>query len=235
MRWRTFCTLIVDLAEALGTQTRRHARRAAGRRPAHAAGADHRAVLRRGARPAPRAPAVRRLRGPDRHRRRAARRLPGGRHPVGLACGRASRTTSRRRRTRRRRSRSCASSRASSASRSTPRSSRPPAADYERQVSLAVQSDPDVQAFVERLERAAEEEEEERARRTCPPATSSRASSSASCASAGRARRTEPARRGPVRRRYPAAVRSPGSSTCEARRSMSPCSSQPPGMRSMSP
>jgi len=33
------------------------------------------------------------------------------------------------------------------------------AGDYERQVSLAVQSDPDVQAFVERLEEAAEEEE----------------------------------------------------------------------------
>jgi predicted ATP-grasp superfamily ATP-dependent carboligase len=33
--------------------------------------------------------------------------------------------------------------------------------DYERQVSLAVQSDPDVQAFVERLERAAAEEEDE--------------------------------------------------------------------------
>jgi proteasome assembly chaperone (PAC2) family protein len=33
------------------------------------------------------------------------------------------------------------------------------AADYERQVSLAVQSDPDVQAFVERLEAAAEEQE----------------------------------------------------------------------------
>jgi predicted ATP-grasp superfamily ATP-dependent carboligase len=32
------------------------------------------------------------------------------------------------------------------------------AADYERQVSLAVQSDPEVQAFVERLEAAAEEE-----------------------------------------------------------------------------
>ena len=32
------------------------------------------------------------------------------------------------------------------------------AADYERQVSLAVQSDPEVQAFVERLERAAEEQ-----------------------------------------------------------------------------
>jgi predicted ATP-grasp superfamily ATP-dependent carboligase len=35
------------------------------------------------------------------------------------------------------------------------------AGDYERQVSLAVQSDPDVQAFVERLERAADEEDEE--------------------------------------------------------------------------
>ena len=35
------------------------------------------------------------------------------------------------------------------------------AADYERQVSLAVQSDPDVQAFVERLEKAAAEEEDD--------------------------------------------------------------------------
>ena len=34
------------------------------------------------------------------------------------------------------------------------------ASDYERQVSLAVQSDPDVQAFVERLERAAAEDPE---------------------------------------------------------------------------
>jgi hypothetical protein len=31
-------------------------------------------------------------------------------------------------------------------------------ADYERQVNLAVQSDPDVQAFVERLEQAVETE-----------------------------------------------------------------------------
>src|ERR671930_197150 len=35
------------------------------------------------------------------------------------------------------------------------------ASDYERQVSLAVQSDPDVQAFVERLEKAEAEEEDE--------------------------------------------------------------------------
>jgi predicted ATP-grasp superfamily ATP-dependent carboligase len=34
------------------------------------------------------------------------------------------------------------------------------AADYERQVNLAVQSDPDVQAFVERLERAAEDDDD---------------------------------------------------------------------------
>jgi len=42
------------------------------------------------------------------------------------------------------------------------------ATDYERQVSLAVQSDPDVQAFVERLERAAAEEEEEIAPQDLP-------------------------------------------------------------------
>ena len=35
------------------------------------------------------------------------------------------------------------------------------ATDYERQVGLAVQSDPDIQAFVERLEQAAESEESE--------------------------------------------------------------------------
>ncbi|HXD56078.1 MAG TPA: PAC2 family protein [Solirubrobacteraceae bacterium] len=35
------------------------------------------------------------------------------------------------------------------------------AADYERQVGLAVQSDPDIQAFVERLEQAAESDEQE--------------------------------------------------------------------------
>jgi hypothetical protein len=34
------------------------------------------------------------------------------------------------------------------------------AADYERQVGLAVQSDPDVQAFVERLEQLAQDERE---------------------------------------------------------------------------
>ena len=35
------------------------------------------------------------------------------------------------------------------------------AADYDRQVNVAVQSDPDVQAFVERLEQAAVEESDD--------------------------------------------------------------------------
>ena len=46
------------------------------------------------------------------------------------------------------------------------------AADYERQVGLAVQSDPDIQAFVERLEQAADSEERDARRRRFPRATS---------------------------------------------------------------
>ena len=110
------------------------------------------------------------------------------------------------------------------------------AADYERQVSLAVQSDPDVQAFVERLERAAEEEERG------DPTRSDLPSGDVIAREFQRFLRQRgpgpdglsPAPRGPfaaLAGRGP----SPGSSTCEARRSMSPCSSQPPGMRSISP
>ena len=39
-------------------------------------------------------------------------------------------------------------------------------ADYERQVGIAVQSDPDIQAFVERLEQEADAEEEPRPKRS---------------------------------------------------------------------
>ena len=63
------------------------------------------------------------------------------------------------------------------------------AVDYDRQVSRAVELDPEVQAFVERLERAADEEEARGVRTTSRRATCSPASSSASCASAARARR----------------------------------------------
>ena len=139
----------------------RVARRAARRRPAHAPG-----------RRSPASRPTRRSSTASTFEPRPTRARPASSascttpaqqagHAVARACGRASRTTSPRRRTRRPRSRSCASSRGSSASRSTPASSRAAAADYERQVSLAVQSDPDVQAFVERLEQAAEEEEAE--------------------------------------------------------------------------
>ena len=57
------------------------------------------------------------------------------------------------------------------------------AADYERQVNLAVQSDPDVQAFVERLEQAAGNEDPDEPGR-CRRATRSPATCSGSCASA---------------------------------------------------
>ena len=45
LRWRTFSGLVLDLAQDLGVELRRHARLAARRRPAHAAGArDRRAT-----------------------------------------------------------------------------------------------------------------------------------------------------------------------------------------------
>ena len=59
------------------------------------------------------------------------------------------------------------------------------AADYERQVGMAVRSDPDIQAFVERLEQAADSEEQS-SRRSCLRGTSSRANSSGSCRQRGR-------------------------------------------------
>ena len=162
-RWRTFSKLIVELAEALGAQlvvtlgalladvphTRPVSVTGLASDPALVARLGLTHVL---------------LRGPDRDRRRPARRLPGGRPAVGEPVGRGPALHRRRARTRRRRWRWCASSRGWSASRSTPPSSRRAAADYERQVNLAVQSDPDVQAFVERLEQAAGERGRRRAR-----------------------------------------------------------------------
>ena len=55
LRWRTFTKVIVELAEALGHAAGGDARRAAGRRAAHAAGVGHRAGVRLGAGRAPRA------------------------------------------------------------------------------------------------------------------------------------------------------------------------------------
>ena len=72
------------------------------------------------------------------------------------------------------------------------------AVDYERQVSRAVEMDPDVQAFVERLERAADEEDAAPDPSDLPQATCWPASSSGSCASAARTSR-KPARPAPQR------------------------------------
>ncbi len=66
---------------------RGHARRASGRRPAHAPGLGDRACLGPGAhRPAGTDLVL--LRGPDRHHRRAPCRLPGGRPALGEPVGR---------------------------------------------------------------------------------------------------------------------------------------------------
>ena len=119
MRWRTFSALIVDLAEALGTQMVvtlgalladvPHSR------PVAITGlsSDDALVERLGLQPPS-------YEGPTGHRRRPARRLRRGRACRRRACGPACPTTSPPRRTRRRRSRSCASSRAWSACPSTP-------------------------------------------------------------------------------------------------------------------
>ena len=155
LRWRTFSKVIVELAEALGTQLvvtlGALLADVPHTRPCRSPGWPPTPAWSRasGSRPRP----TRGRPGSSASSTPPARR-PGCRR---RACGRPCRTTSPPPRTRRRRWRWCASSRAWSASRSTPPSSRSATADYERQVNLAVQSDPDVQAFVERLEQAAGE------------------------------------------------------------------------------
>ncbi len=156
-RWRTFCQIVVELAEALGAQLvvtlGALLADVPHTRPVSVTGPE----LRPGARGSARPRAVL-LRGPDRDRRASCTPPASRRACPRPACGPPCRTTSPPRRTPRRRSRSCASSRVWSASPSTARTSRSASADYERQVNVAVQSDPDVQAFVERLEQAASEE-----------------------------------------------------------------------------
>ena len=134
MRWRTFTQGDRRARRGARHAARRDARRAARRRPAHAPGVGHRARLRPRADRAARAEPLL-VRGSDRDRRRAARRLPAGRAAVGEPVGGGPPLRRRDARTRRRRWRWSASSRAWSASPSTRPSSRPAAADYERQVN----------------------------------------------------------------------------------------------------
>ena len=80
------------------------------------------------------------------------------RHPVGEPVGERPPLRRRRAEPEGRAGAACASSRAWSASSVDGSELEAAATDYERQVGLAVQSDPDVQAFVERLEQLAQDE-----------------------------------------------------------------------------
>ena len=162
----------------------RAARRAAGRRAALAPGLGHRPRDRPGPDPAPalQPPTYEGPTGIVGVLHQALRRRRPARP---RRCGRRCRTTSRSRRTRRARWRCCAGSSRSSASPSTPPTSRTRRPTTSSRSRRAVELDPDVQAFVERLERAADEESGRPDPGSLPvAATCWRASSSASCASA---------------------------------------------------
>ena len=158
MRWRAFSAHLVDLAEALGVQVVVTLGRAARRRPAHAPGGDDAATPPTRAARAPRYPGSS-YEGPTGivgvlHTACANAGLPSASlwaavpHYVAAAP------------TRRRRWRCCASSKGLIGVSVDVSELEAAAADYERQVGLAVRSDPDIQAFVERLEQAADSEEQ---------------------------------------------------------------------------
>ena len=86
LRWRTFCGHRHGARIVLRSRARDHARLATRRRAAHAAGSRHRERDRPGSDRAAR-PAGVTLRGPDRDRRRAARRVRSRRPEVGESLG----------------------------------------------------------------------------------------------------------------------------------------------------
>ena len=116
-----------------------------------------------------RLPAARATRGPPASSACSTTPAPSAGHRRPRACGPRCRTTWRPRPTRRWRWRWCAPSRASPGVVVDAGELESAAEDYERQVSAAVASDPEVKAFVERLESAMDEVEERRARRGEPP------------------------------------------------------------------
>ena len=85
-RWRSFCRAVLDVARETGCEMVVTLGRAPRRRPAHPNRPRHRRFDRHRAGRPPRARVVT-VRGPDRHRRRAARCLPRRVVPVGLALG----------------------------------------------------------------------------------------------------------------------------------------------------
>ena len=182
-RWRTFSKLDRRARRGARRPARGHARRAARRRAAHAAGLGHRPRLRPGAR----RPARPRARPPTRARPGSSASCTPPASEAGLPSASLWAAVPH----------YVAATPNPKAALALVRkleglvgvavdapSSRARPADYERQVNLAVQCDPDVQAFVERLEQAAERRGRRATPGRCRPATRSPATSSASCASA---------------------------------------------------
>ena len=158
MRWRTFCDTVIELAEAIGVQMvvtlGALLADVPHTRPVSLTGmASDEALIDRLGLQAPT------YEGPT--------GIVGVLHaacaeagmPVRLACGPPCRTTSPSRPTRRARSRSLRRLESLVGVTVDAMELETAAVDYDRQVTRAVELDPEVQAFVERLERAADEEE----------------------------------------------------------------------------
>ena len=109
------------------------------------------------------------LRGPDRHRRRRARRLQGGRHPVGEPVGGRAALHLRSRRTPRRRSRCSRASRCCSTRSFDTTKLSQEAVSFEREVSQAVSADEKISRYVRELESRADERAEDDADEESPP------------------------------------------------------------------
>ena len=158
LRWKTFSATVVDVARELGVDMVvslgalladvPHTRPVQITGIAADAELSERLGLHRDA-----------LRGPDRHRRRAAGRVR--RRPAcwPRACGRRCRTTSRRSRAPRRRSRCCGRLQDLLEVPIDMTDLEEAAVDYERRLDEAVASEPEVRMLVERLEQQMDDEE----------------------------------------------------------------------------
>ena len=161
LHWKAYCEAVLEVARETRRRDDRHARRAAGRRAALAPGRHHRAW--------PRPTALVERLGFERTSYEGPTGIVGVLHATCADAGIDSVSLWAPVPALRRRDaepeggarRSCAASRASPASPSTRRALETASEDYDRQVTAAVATDPDVKAFVERLEEMADEMSED--------------------------------------------------------------------------
>ena len=151
LRWRTFSDGIADAAEMLGVEMVVTLGALIADVAHTLPGADHRPRLRRGAGRAAR-PGALQLRGTDRGRRRAPRRLPAGAGSPRPASGPRCRTTSPRSPTRRRPWPCCAGSEGLVGVAVEASGLEEESESYESQVSRAVAANPEIEELVQRLE-----------------------------------------------------------------------------------